>query len=214
MNILIVEDNLPLQKIIKKYLERAHFFVLTAATGTEAIDLIDAKPIDLAVVDWMLPEVDGLEVIRYIQALGMTKTIMLTAKDLPEDEITSLKNGADDFIRKPFNPDILLLRIQHLLNLSDVRRLTNLTLNRNNQEIIWQGQTYTLTNKEFQLLDALAQQPGQVFSRLQLIDRIWGLDFDGDPRVVDTHVKRIREKVDKNIIKNKRGLGYYFEENA
>lgn len=209
MKILIAEDEKDMQKIIRLYLEKAGYEVTVSSNGREAFDKLCETSFDLLIADWMMPGMNGIELCREIRACSIpVKIIMLTAKGEVENEITGLMCGADDFIKKPFDPKILLLRIQKMFRLEEVLRCGSLMLNPENQAVFCGGEEIRLTQKEFQLLLILMKNKGMTLSREVLLDRVWGGDYDGDERTLDTHIRRLRGKIGKNFITTYVGMGY------
>lgn len=208
INILVVEDNLQLAKVICGYLEKEGFNVFLARDGYAGLEYFYDEKIDLAVIDWMMPEMDGISLIRKIREESNLKIIMLTAKDLAENEILSLSTGADDFVRKPFNPSILILKIKKMLQLDKQIKTTTAKLDLQSGEFFFEDSLIDLTKTEYDIIKYLFQNKGIVVSRDAIIYHIWGDDYEGDLRVVDTNIKRIREKTSPELILTKRGLGY------
>lgn len=212
MHILLVEDDLDMQKILSLYLQKEGFEVSLASNGKEAIDFLSHKGVDLVLMDWMMPIQDGIETCREIRLLNIpTKILMLTAKGQIEDEIKSLTYGADDYLRKPFDIQVLLLRIRKLCGGENILAFNNISLNLETMEVKKEGQPLSLTKKEYDLLKMFLSNQRRVLSRELLLDRIWGMDFEGDSRTVDTHIRRLRKKIGEEVIQTKVGLGYVME---
>lgn len=213
MRILIAEDETAMRRILRLYLEKEGYEVLTAADGQEAFDLLCQTSCDLLIADWMMPRMDGIKLCREVRSYSLpTKIIMLTAKDSPEHEFTGLSCGADDYIRKPFEPKVLLLRIRKLLGLGQPLRCGDLTLNPDTGAAYRGGEELKLTQKEYLLLQLFMQNKGTTLPRELLLTRIWGSDYDGDERTLDTHIRRLRTKIGKERITTKVGMGYRLEE--
>lgn len=213
MRILIAEDEEPMRKILRLYLEKEGYEVLTASDGAEAFDKLCETPCDLLIADWMMPRMDGITLCREIRAYSLPiKIIMLTAKDSPEQEYQGLSCGADDYVRKPFEPKVLLLRIRKLLGSEQELRCGDLTLNPQTHSVRLGNKELELTQKEYQLLLLFMQNKGIILSREVILTRIWGSDYEGDERTLDTHIRRLRAKVGKERISTRIGLGYRIEE--
>ena len=225
--ILIVDDDGRIRNLLKIYLEKAGFQVSEAENGLEALLALHNSQPNLIVLDIMMPVLDGMEVCRQVRKFSQVPVIMLTARTEDEDRIMGLELGADDYLAKPFNPRELVARVKAVL-----RRMTHaaeepvgkdtllsfaqLTINRQEYVATSSGHTVQLTAKEMDLLWHLASHPGRVFSREQLLESIWGYEYFGDTRTVDTHIKRIRQKLDVREdshwdIKTVWGVGYKFE---
>lgn len=219
--ILIVDDEEAIRELVSMYLQREGFTATTAADGEEALIKVRETNPDLIVLDIMLPKIDGWSVCRQIRQTRTTPIIMLTAKDAEYDRILGLELGADDYIVKPFSPRELVARVKAVLRRTrtgaepgEILSYADLTINRAAMTVEQNGQPVSLTPKEFELLWFLASHPGRVFSREQLLARVWNYDFTGDPRTVDTHIKRLREKLrssETGYIKTVWGRGYKFE---
>ena len=235
MKILIVEDEMEIAKIIQTTLERESFDCLVAYDGLTALDLFQKQEPDLIILDLMLPKLDGLEVCTRIRQKLTAKDpyiLMLTAKGEEIDRVIGLSTGADDYLVKPFSPVELVARVRALLrrslrhggNQNNVYETPHFLLNLDKHSAIKKlddnsEQTLELTTLEFNLLSTFMSYPGRVWSRTQLIDKLWGNDFFGDERVVDTHVRRLRKKIEPNttnptFIKTVVGVGYKFEDES
>ncbi|WP_442600812.1 response regulator transcription factor [Paenibacillus sp. KN14-4R] len=208
MLVLIADDEPDMIKILKAYFEKEGFQVVTAQDGEEALERFYSNPIDLAVLDWMMPKVSGIEACKEMKEQGTAKVLLLTAKSEHEDEYMALQAGADEYIRKPFDTRILMLRVKKLLQMDNKLVAHDLVVDLDGQKIHKNGQDLHATQKEFQLLRQLITNKGQILSRKILLDRVWGFDYYGDERTVDTHIRRLREKVGEHIIKTHRGMGY------
>ncbi|EOH99051.1 hypothetical protein UAY_02320 [Enterococcus moraviensis ATCC BAA-383] len=211
MNILVADDSPEMVQIVSAYLKKDGFTVYTVLDGEAALDIFYQEKVDLAIIDWMMPKIDGIEVIKTIKAESSLKVLMLTAKSTGEDEFLSLSSGADDYITKPFHPQVLLLRVKKLLNLAHSFYIKDLLVEPANLKVWKKDQPLDLTKKEFDLLMMLAKNQGAILTREQLLIGIWGMDYDGVARTVDTHIRRLREKVGDEIITTKRGVGYLIE---
>lgn len=213
MRVLVAEDEESLQKIIGIYLEKEGYEVEYASDGQEALDRLTEGMFDLVVLDWMMPKIDGLSVCREIRTYHIPcKVIMLTAKSGSESEIRGLSCGADDYIRKPFDPKILLLRIKKLFHTEDELRCGRLILNQEAMSVKYDGKDVKLARKEYDMLRVLLLNKGMVLSRDKLLRLVWGMDYEGDERTVDTHIRRIRRKLGQKVIRTHVGMGYSVEE--
>lgn len=211
MKILLVEDNEKISKILKLYLEKEGFMVVTANDGEQALEKYYSDHFSLVILDWMLPKMDGIEVLKEIKKDKGIKVLMLTAKSLEEDELLSLTIGADDFLRKPFNPKILMIRVKKMLNIVEDIVIEDVTINLESLMVYKNQEKIKLTTKELELLIFLIRNRGQTFSRFDLLYKVWGEEYEGEPRVVDTNIKRLREKLNYNLITTVRGVGYLIE---
>lgn len=209
--ILIVEDEVNIRTIIKKYLSKFDISCAQAENGKKGIEYFkkNAGKIDLVLMDVMMPEMDGIECTKEIRKISDVPIIMLTAKSADDDEIEGLSAGANDFITKPFNLEVLLLRIKKLINISSDN---NLELVKEQRAVRKNGKLITLTKKEYLILEYFFENPNIILTRDQILDRVWGIDYFGDDRVVDTNIKRIRRKIDEDrkYIKTSSGTGYLF----
>lgn len=226
MRILIVDDEKLLVKGIKFNFEQEGYIVEVAYDGAEALKLAKDKKLDLIILDWMLPEIDGLTVCQKVREFSNVPIIMLTAKTDDMDKILGLEYGADDYLTKPFNILELKARVKAIMrraaapeNSGDKSKLTfgNITLDYNQRKITIEDKTIDLTSKEFDLMDLFLCNQGKVYSRENLLDMVWGYDYSGDARTVDVHIRRLREKIEPNAaepvyIMTKWGAGYYFKE--
>ena len=213
MNILVAEDERDMQKIITLYLKKEGYAVDVAADGYEAFEMLCHKQYDLLIADWMMPRMNGIKLCQEIRCYNIPlKIILLTAKGEMDDEITGLSCGADDYIRKPFSPQILLLRIKKMFQIENTLRCGALTYNQKSQMVSKSGAEVRLTQKESQLLNMLMNHKGQTVSRELLLDRVWGQDYDGDERTLDTHIRRLRGKIGKEYITTSVGIGYRMDE--
>lgn len=219
--ILIVEDEKKISDIIKSYLERDGFDVTVASTGAAALREIGNR-FDLAVLDLKLPDIDGETICKSIRQISDMPVIMLTAKSAEDDRVKGLSIGADDYVIKPFSVRELVARVQAHLRRSkkdeQKQRSFNsgsLVIDTLSREVKKNGSVVVLTNTEFSILLSLAERPNIVFGRLQLINIVQGFDFEGFDRVVDTHIKNLRHKIEDNpqkpsFIKTVYGMGYKF----
>ena len=216
-NILLVEDNNELRKLLKIHLGRAGYQVYEAVNGVQALEVMEHTRIHLIVADIMMPLMDGYELTSELRNAGFSLPIlMLTAKDTLADKRRGFHSGADDYMTKPVDIEEMLLRIEALLRRCNLRQETMLqvgdcTLNAETLQVTGKNGVIELRQKEFLLLQKLLSYPMKIFTRQALMDEIWGYDSESDPRTVDTHIKRLREKlagVDSFEIQTVRGLGY------
>ena len=223
--ILVVDDDRKIVDLVRLYLERDGYRVLVAYDGLEALQLARQKRPDLIVLDLLLPEVDGLDVCRILQAESQVPIIMLTARTIEEDKLVGLELGADDYVTKPFSPRELVARVRAVLRRvgQDApqgpaeMRFADLVIDRHRHQVRVRGEAVSLTPTEFKLLEVLAGEPGRAFSRLELLDRVFGYDFEGFERTVDVHVKNLRKKIEQDprqptYIETIYGVGYKFGE--
>jgi DNA-binding response OmpR family regulator len=222
--ILVVDDERKIVDLARDYLEHAGFAVVTAADGEAAIDAVQRRHPDLVVLDLGLPGLDGLDVTRRIRRDSNLPVIMLTARDDELDKLIGLELGADDYLTKPFSPRELVARVRAVLRRVDagsrrtddeIVRAGDLTLDVPRMRAELQGRSIDLTPTEFQLLAALARQPGRIFTRSQLLDAVHGVAFESYERAIDTHVKNIRRKLEPDprrpaLILTVYGVGYRF----
>jgi len=220
--ILVVDDEPDILELVRFNLAQEGFEVRTAMTGSEALDQIAQSPPDLVVLDLMLPDKSGTEVCREIRSKPETAglpVIMLTARSEEVDRVVGFEVGADDYVVKPFSPRELMLRIRAVLRRGDevdtpARRFEYgpLSLDPERHRCSVSGQEVELTTKEFGLLAALMGRPGRVLSREQLLEDVWGSDVSVTHRTVDTHLKRLREKLGEagDLVRTVRGVGYRF----
>ncbi len=211
MAVLIADDEPQMVKILSAYFKKEGFNVLTANDGQEALDIFESTKIELAILDWMMPKIDGIEVCKYIKDNSQTKVLILTAKGQTEDEIKALHSGADDYIKKPFDPQILLLRAKKLMNNSEEIKVRDIRIMEHEKKAYKHEELLQLTKIEYDLLLFFSRNKGVILSRDRLVDSVWGMDYDGDPRTVDTHIRRLRTKIGTDIIKTYRGVGYCLE---
>ena len=211
LKILIVEDEKSIRTIIKKYLSKFDITCIEADDGKKGLELfLDNKNnIDLILMDVMMPEMDGVTCTKEIRKVSDVPIIMLTAKSEDEDEIEGLEVGANDYVTKPFNLDVLLLRIKKIINIENTNELE---LSKEQRSVIKNGKLIPLTKKEYLILEYFFENPNIILTRDQILNRVWGIDYFGDDRVVDTNIKRIRKKIDeeKRYIKTSSGTGYIF----
>ncbi|MGL4346166.1 MAG: response regulator transcription factor [Cellulosilyticaceae bacterium] len=209
MKILIAEDDRAMQKIIGAYLKKEGYLISIANNGEEALEKIYDTQFDLVILDWMMPHMSGVEVCQIIKQNGLdVKVMMLTAKTEIEDELKGLELGADDYVKKPFDPRILLLRIKKLLGTEEVLSHGNLIFYINKSYVEVNGTKILLSKIEQRLLHYFMKNIGIILSREKLLTHVWGMDYDGDDRTVDTHIRRLRKKIGEQAIITYRGIGY------
>lgn len=223
--VLIADDEPQIREILSIYFKKEGFKVIEAADGAEALVQVQAGKPDIILLDIMMPVLDGLEVCKQVRKISDIPIIMLTAKDSDDDRILGLEIGADDYISKPFNTREVVARVKAVLRRTNasmsgqnkqVLEYPNLMINLNEYRVVAFGREITFTAKEMELLWCLASNPGIVFSRNQLLEKIWGYTYYGDTRTVDTHIKRVRHKLDIPPdstwdIMTVWGVGYKFE---
>lgn len=222
--ILIADDEALIRRLVRDFLNKAGYETIEAVNGLDAIDKFNAdKDIDLVICDIMMPEADGWEVCKRIRENSSVPLLMLTARSQEFDEIMSFESGADDFVTKPFSPTILVKRVEALLkraasskgsNPDDIIEIDGLVINLPAHTVSLSDKTVELTIKEHNILVKLASNAGRIFSRDSLLDDIWGIDFTGDPRTVDSHVARLRTKLGswgEAYLKTVYGAGYKIE---
>ena len=235
MHILIAEDHPDLRKILTLYLQNEGYQVSVVSNGQEAITYLmercglkkeaknnlgltfskspsshaPATLPDLLILDWMMPVQDGIQTCREIRALNLPiKILMLTAKGETEHEILGLTSGADDYVRKPFDIKVLLLRIKKLCRLEGILCCGDISLNQETFEVRKGNIPVVLTRTEYELLRYFLTNQRIILTREQLLNQVWGMDFEGDSRTVDTHIRRLRRKIGEEYIKTRIGIGY------
>lgn len=224
--ILIADDESKLRRLVCDFLRRAGHEPVEASTGKEALDIFNTDPkIELCLLDIMISEVDGWEICRQIRKSSSVPIILLTARSAEFDEITGFDAGADDYVTKPFSPTVLMKRIDALLrrvnlknskNEKDIISLDGLVMNNEAHLVTIDDEPVELTLKEYNILQKLISSRGRVYTREQLLDDIWGYDYVGDARNVDSHVARLRGKLGAwgvNHLKTIYGIGYKIEVN-
>ena len=224
-SILIVEDEEPIQLLLSYNLESEGYKVRVTASGEDVAALLDEEPADLVLLDWMLPDISGIEVCRAMRARPKTRNvpvIMLTARGEESERVRGLATGADDYVVKPFSVPELMARIRSILRRSnpeamkDVLAMGDLSLDRVTRRVMRGPRSVNLSPTEFRLLEYFLTSPGRVYSRTQLLDNVWGRDSDIDERTVDVHVGRLRKAISRgkepDPIRTVRGMGYSFDE--
>lgn len=221
-DVLIIDDDDHIIRILKEYFEYENFQVHTAQSGKEGLDKIDLINPDLVVLDIMLPEMDGWEVCQQLRPANKVPIIILSAKTKDSDRITGLELGADDYVTKPFSPKEVVARAKAVLrrlsqtkdNDKEIIKYDNIYINKNERSVKVLDKKVELTPKEFDLLWTLASSPKIVFDREKLLKKVWGYNYFGDIRTVDTHIKSLRKKLGDQAdkyIETVWGVGYKFE---
>lgn len=205
--IMVVDDDPNIRELVRLYLEKEGFEVTCAERGDEAVKMFRASPPNLMLLDVMLPGMDGLQVLKEIRKTSKVPVIMLTARDETFDKVLGLELGADDYVTKPFETKELVARVKAVLrrapaesapasgDADDTLRYPGLTVSLARYEVTYEGHELEMPPKELEVLFYLASHPNMVFTREQLLERVWGFDFFGDSRTVDVHIKRLREKL-------------------
>lgn len=211
--ILIVDDEEQIRNILRMYLVREGYEISEAEDGEKGLKLFYEKPFDLVILDVMLPKKDGWSILREIKKYTETPVIMLTARDDSEDEVFGFEMGADDYITKPFNNKVLLARVKSLLRKSNnsvesIIEIGDLVINDTSHSVTDSKREVELAPKEYDLLVYLVKNNKIALSREKLLNEVWGYDFLGDDRTIDTHIKNLRKKIGKGAIKTIRGIGY------
>lgn len=222
VSLLVADDDDLLRNLVKEVLEDEGYQVYIAADGQETVDIFWEHPeIALVILDIMMPKMDGIEVLQEIRERTDIPVLMLTALGDSSSELSCLRNGASDFVSKPFHYDILVERVKNLLRLTKAQNLEKMELGMLEidpvaHKVFVQKEEIILNNKEFQLLEFLVNNQNIVLSREKILDRIWGYDYEGDIRTIDTHVKMLRANLKEagSYIKTIRGIGYSFEVEA
>ena len=227
--ILVVDDEVDIRDVIELYLERAGYLVDTATDGEAALALIARRQPDLIILDLMMPKMGGLELTRLVQEHWNIPIIMLTSRDEESDRVFGLELGADDYVTKPFSPREVAARVKAVLRRGAGKpgqadqqtaiKRGDLTIDQTTRRVTVKNQAVELTVKEFDLLWTLAESPGRVFSREELLNQVWGYDFFGEDGTVTVHVRRLRKKIEADPAKPQYilavwGIGYKFAENA
>ena len=207
--VLIIEDEDKIRKIIKTFLEKKSFKIVEVADGKDAIDSFLTEKPDLVILDVMLPHKNGFEICKEIREFGNTPVLMLTAKTQDNDEINSFQLGADDFLRKPFSLEVLLVRVNKLLNISakGVIQISNIIINEQSRNVEVAGNDIKLSPKEYDLLMYLYRNKNIAVDRDKILNDVWNFSYYGDDRTVDTHIKSLRKKIGQDIIETIRGIG-------
>lgn len=221
VRVLLVEDEEKMRELIKISFKKENFETLEANDGKKALNLFRENQVDIVILDIMLPEIDGWTVCREIRRTSNVPVILLTARGEEFDKLFGFELGADDYIVKPFSPKELIARVKALLRRSEIKssdsasylQVGDIMINRLSREVSVSSKEISLTNKEYELLYFLATNPKIVFTREQLLLKVWGYEQYGDPRTVDTHIKKLREKLGdySSYISTLWGVGYKLE---
>ena len=221
MKILVVDDEIRMRKLLKDFLVKSGYEVMEAEDGEKAVDtFMMEKEIALIILDVMMPKMDGWQVCREIRKCSKVPIIMLTAKSSEEDELRGFELGVDEYISKPFSPKILVARVEAVLRRSnktapeEVIHAGKIAIDKSAHQVTVDGQEIELSYKEFELLTYFAENQGIALSREKILNHVWNYDYFGDARTIDTHVKKLRSKLGKEVgeyIKTIWGMGYKFE---
>ena len=213
--LLIVEDEPDIQELLEAYLHDAGYETTIAEDGVEALAKFQKDKFDLILLDLMLPKIDGFGVCEFIRRESNVPILMLTALDGEQEQLRGFRMEIDDYVTKPFSMPILLQKIRAILRRTSAEKEENrclryrdLTLDLDGMEAVLAGRSLDLTTREFELLQTLISSPGRVFTREVLLAKLWGFDFFGDERVVDSHIKNLRRKLGTEYIETVRGVGY------
>ncbi|WP_066504565.1 response regulator transcription factor [Abyssisolibacter fermentans] len=219
--VLVIEDEYNIRKIVCDYFRAEGFHVIQAPNGKEGIERFEEEKIDLIILDIMMPELDGWTVCRRIRKQSDVPIIILTARTEDDDELMGFELKADDYVKKPFSPGVLVARAKILLNrargtiLEDKEKMikAGIEVNKSERKVKVDGKNIELTPKEFEILGYLMEHSGIVLSREKILDSIWGYNYFGDIRVVDNHIKKLRKALDDKayLIRTVFGVGYKFE---
>jgi two-component system, OmpR family, response regulator ResD len=225
--ILVVDDEFPMRQLLRLYLQQENYLVGEAENGEEAYKKILKNDYDLMILDVMMPVMDGWETIERVREISDIPVMMLTAKGSIHDKVTGLSNGADDYLVKPFDEAELMARVQALLRRSkhikahpetesEMIHYRGVTLNLSARDVTFDNNKINLTQTEFDLLRSMLEHKGKALSREQLVGLVWGIEFMGEDRTVDSHIRNLRDKlkaagVDKSFVKTVWGIGYKIE---
>lgn len=218
IKILVVEDNIDIQELVKEFLQSEEYIVDTASDGLEGIEKFNQGEYQLVILDIMLPKLDGYSVCKMIRGKSKVPIIMLTALNEENDEIKGFELQVDDYITKPFSFNVLIKRVEAVLRRvygsasENTIDFNNIHLNCDSYEVSVSGELVELTTKEFEMLKMLMKNKGNVIKREVFLDKLWGYDFYGDTRVIDTHIKNIRKKLQTDYIKTVKGVGYKIDD--
>ncbi len=218
--ILVIDDESRMRKLVRDFLTKKEYEVLEASNGEEAMEIFyEDKDIDLLILDVMMPKMDGWEVCREVRKTSKVPIIMLTAKADERDELLGFELGVDEYVTKPFSPKILVARVEAILRRSSVNtddgiiKVGDITMNKNAHEVFVGDKPIELSFKEFELLAYFIENQGIALSRERILNNVWNYDYFGDARTIDTHVKKLRNKMGERgeYIKTIWGMGYKFE---
>ena len=220
--ILLVEDEKDIREVVKKYLEKEGYLVYAGENGVEGLEKFNNYNPDLAVLDIMMPGIDGIQVLKEIRKVSNIPVLFLTAKHKEEDRLKGFDLGADDYVVKPFSPKELVRRVNAIIKrvyskqkISNYMIYENLKLDIDKQTLYKNNKNIEITSKEFEILKVFFSNTGIILKREQIIEKAFGYDYDGFDRTIDTHIKKIRQKIEKDsknpeFIKTKYGAGYIF----
>lgn len=213
-NILVVEDEADIQELLENFLNDAGYKTSLAADGVQALELFGSDSFDMVLLDIMIPKIDGYGVCEFIRSRSDVPIIMLTALDSEDNQVKGFDLKIDDYITKPFSMKVLIKKIAAVFRRCENRMENGLisyksvTIDTNGHKVFVNGGLIEVTQKEFELLEELLRNQGRVLTRPQLLDKLWGYDFYGDERIVDSHIKNLRKKLGVNYIDTIRGVGY------
>lgn len=211
MKILLCEDQDQMRQLISRILLHQGYQVVEARDGEEALDYFYQSKFDLVIMDWMMPKISGLVAAKQMKQETTIKILMLTAKNLPNDEVEALVSGVDDYLAKPFHAEVLLARVAKLLGILGQAPNQKLVVIPDKQQVLFEDQEIKLSKKEYELLYYFYQNQGLVLSREQILLAVWGMDNENDLRTVDSFVRILRDKFGKELIQTVYGRGYRFE---
>ena len=218
--VLVIDDESRMRKLVRDFLSKKGYEVLEAGNGEEALEIFyEDKNIDLLILDVMMPKMDGWEVCREIRKTSKVPIIMLTAKADERDELLGFELGVDEYVTKPFSPKILVARVEAILRRTDsnaesgIVEVGDIRMDKNAHEVFVNGKSIELSFKEFELLAYFIENQGIALSRERILNNVWNYDYFGDARTIDTHVKKLRSKMEDKgeYIKTIWGMGYKFE---
>lgn len=219
-NLLIVEDDKGIRNLLSMYFKKEKFNIYEAGDGEEALEVFKAHEIDLVILDIMIPYIDGFKVCQHIRSNSNVPIIMLTARTEEQDILLGFEAGTDEYVTKPFSPKILVAKAKAILKRSEISldkandefSIDGFKVDFSSGKLILNNVEIVLTHKEFELLKLLVKNKGSILSKEQILDKVWGYDYFGDPRTVDTHIRRLREKLGEKstLIVTLRGRGYKF----
>ena len=213
-NILVVEDEADIQELLENFLNDAGYKTSLAADGVQALELFGSDSFDMVLLDIMIPKIDGYGVCEFIRSRSNVPIIMLTALDSEDNQVKGFDLKIDDYITKPFSMKVLIKKIAAVFRRCENRMENGLisyksvTIDTDGHKVFVNGGLIEVTQKEFELLEELLRNQGRVLTRPQLLDKLWGYDFYGDERIVDSHIKNLRKKLGVNYIDTRRGVGY------
>lgn len=211
MRILLGEDEDKMRELLRKFFEKEGYEVVEASDGEAALEKFYDEKFDLVILDWMMPKMNGLEVAQIMKRERNIKILMLTAKNMPEDEVDALMAGVDDYLAKPFHANVLLIRVAKLLGVIQQDIKQPLVFIPNEKRVLLHNSELTLTKKEYEMLYYLYQNQGLPLTREQILLSVWGLDNENDERTVDSFIRILRDKIGKEFIQTVYGIGYRFE---